>query len=158
MRDYQPAPAVMKTRRHDNMVMWKANVGNINLNGTEYYSCYSVIGTHHLATFKGSSKMMNKAVREGRLSGFSVGTSTGDHLQLLDLSSVDLISKGNACISSRRNAADNFLNKVFKIWLGRGFYGECLVIITHHILDFLWYNINPTLFDQLHFQYGWLCF
>ncbi|KAK7839684.1 ring-h2 finger protein atl47 [Quercus suber] len=49
MRDYQPAPAVMKTRRHDNM--------------------------------------------------------------LLDLSSVDLISKGNACISSRRNAADNFLNK-----------------------------------------------
>nr|POF02800.1 hypothetical protein CFP56_10860 [Quercus suber] len=54
MRDYQPAPAVMKTRRHDNMVMWKANVGNINLNGTEYYSCYSVIGTHHLATFKGS--------------------------------------------------------------------------------------------------------
>nr|POF02801.1 hypothetical protein CFP56_10860 [Quercus suber] len=115
MRDYQPAPAVMKTRRHDNMVMWKANVGNINLNGTEYYSCYSVIGTHHLATFKGSSKMMNKAVREGRLSGFSVGTSTGDHLQLLDLSSVDLISKGNACISSRRNAADNFLNKVFKI-------------------------------------------
>ncbi|KAK7824796.1 hypothetical protein CFP56_034043 [Quercus suber] len=46
--------------------------------------------------------------------------------QLLELSSVDLISKGNAYISSRQNAADKFLNKVFKVRLGRGFYGECL--------------------------------
>ena len=60
-------------------------------------------------------------------------------MQLLQLSSVDLISKGNAYISSRQNAADKFLNKVFKVRLGRlgrGFYGECLVIITHYILDF----------------------
>ena len=57
-------------------------------------------------------------------------------LQLLELSSVDLISKGNAYISSRQNAANKFLNKVFKVRLGRGFYGECLVIIAHYILDF----------------------
>ena len=31
------------------------------------------------------SKMMDKAVTEGRLSGFSVGTSTGDHLQVTHL-------------------------------------------------------------------------
>ena len=49
---------------------------------------------------------------------------------------MDLISKGNAYISSRQNAANKFLNKVFKVRLGRGFYGECLVIITHYILDF----------------------
>ncbi len=57
-------------------------------------------------------------------------------LQLLELSSVDLISKGNAYISSRQNAANKLLDKVFKVRLGRGFYGECLVIITHCILDF----------------------
>ena len=57
-------------------------------------------------------------------------------MQLLELSSVDLISKGNAYTSSRQNAADKFLNKVFKVRLGRGFYGECLVIISHYILDF----------------------
>ena len=31
------------------------------------------------------SKMMDKAVTEGRLSGFCVGTSTGDHLQVSHL-------------------------------------------------------------------------
>ncbi|KAK7824793.1 uncharacterized protein LOC112016141 [Quercus suber] len=46
--------------------------------------------------------------------------------QLLELSSVDLISKGNAYINSCQNVADKFLNKVFKVLLGRGFYGECL--------------------------------
>nr|XP_023904420.1 uncharacterized protein LOC112016141 [Quercus suber] len=46
--------------------------------------------------------------------------------ELLELSSVDLISKGNAYINSCQNVADKFLNKVFKVLLGRGFYGECL--------------------------------
>ena len=31
------------------------------------------------------SKMMDKVVMEGRLFGFSVGTSTGDHLQVTHL-------------------------------------------------------------------------
>ncbi|KAK9286303.1 hypothetical protein L1049_014693 [Liquidambar formosana] len=46
--------------------------------------------------------------------------------QLLEISSVDLISKGNSYISSHQNAANKLLNKVFKVRLGRGFYGECL--------------------------------
>ncbi|XP_062176275.1 uncharacterized protein LOC133881376 isoform X3 [Alnus glutinosa] len=46
--------------------------------------------------------------------------------QLLDLSSVDLIAKGNSYISSRQNAAKQLLDNVFKVRLGRGFYGECL--------------------------------
>ncbi|XP_059446392.1 uncharacterized protein LOC132177935 [Corylus avellana] len=47
-------------------------------------------------------------------------------MELLDLSSVDLIAKGNSYISSRQNAAKQLLDNVFKFRLGRGFYGECL--------------------------------
>ncbi|CAK9136950.1 unnamed protein product [Ilex paraguariensis] len=53
---------------------------------------------------------------------------TNPHIykQLLEISSVDLISKGNSYFSSRQNDAKKFLDKVFKVQLGRGFYGECL--------------------------------
>nr|KYP54529.1 hypothetical protein KK1_000720 [Cajanus cajan] len=43
-----------------------------------------------------------------------------------ELSADDLISKGNSCLSSRQNAASKLLEKVFRVRLGRGFYGECL--------------------------------
>ncbi|XP_048336571.1 uncharacterized protein LOC107426513 [Ziziphus jujuba] len=46
--------------------------------------------------------------------------------QLLEISAVGLIAKGNSYISSRQKAAEKLLNKVFKVRLGRGFYGECL--------------------------------
>ncbi|XP_057977885.1 uncharacterized protein LOC131164599 [Malania oleifera] len=46
--------------------------------------------------------------------------------QLLEISSVDLISKGNSYISSRMSASKKLLDKVFKVRLGRGFYGVCL--------------------------------
>ncbi|KAI4299189.1 hypothetical protein L6164_032670 [Bauhinia variegata] len=46
--------------------------------------------------------------------------------QLLELGTEDLIVKGNSYLSSRHNAANKLLKKVFKIRLGRGFYGECL--------------------------------
>lgn len=42
---------------------------------------------------------------------------------------MDLIAKGNSYISTRQKAAEKLLNKVFKVRLGRGFYGECLVKI-----------------------------
>ncbi|XP_031378517.1 uncharacterized protein LOC116193916 [Punica granatum] len=48
------------------------------------------------------------------------------HEQLLEISFSDLIAKGSSYISSRKNAAAKFLDKVFKIRLGRGLYGECL--------------------------------
>jgi hypothetical protein len=47
---------------------------------------------------------------------------------------VDLIAKGNSYISSQQNAANQLLDKVFKVRLGRGFYGECLVTISLYIL------------------------
>ncbi|KAL7199626.1 hypothetical protein ACSBR2_021836 [Camellia fascicularis] len=47
-------------------------------------------------------------------------------LQLLEISSADLISKGISYISTRQDAAKKLLDKVFKVRLGRGFYGECL--------------------------------
>ncbi|KAK0590906.1 hypothetical protein LWI29_033049 [Acer saccharum] len=48
--------------------------------------------------------------------------------QLLEMSSIDLISKGNSYVSVRQSAASKLLDKVFKIRLGRGFYGECLAV------------------------------
>ncbi|CAI8618003.1 unnamed protein product [Vicia faba] len=46
--------------------------------------------------------------------------------QLMELSVEELIAKGNSSISARRNAASKLLEKVFRVRLGRGFYGECL--------------------------------
>ncbi|KAL5162683.1 hypothetical protein HKD37_07G019753 [Glycine soja] len=46
--------------------------------------------------------------------------------QLLELSAEGLIAKGNSCVSARQNAANKLLEKVFRVRLGRGFYGECL--------------------------------
>ncbi|KAK8558737.1 hypothetical protein V6N13_098375 [Hibiscus sabdariffa] len=49
-----------------------------------------------------------------------------ESIHLLGISSTDLIAKGNLHISSRRIAANKFLDKTFKVRLGRGLYGECL--------------------------------
>ncbi|KAL5538564.1 hypothetical protein UlMin_045431, partial [Ulmus minor] len=46
--------------------------------------------------------------------------------QLLVMKSPELIAKGNSYISARQKAAEKLLNKVFKVRLGRGFYGDCL--------------------------------
>ncbi|KAK6945855.1 hypothetical protein RJ641_013399 [Dillenia turbinata] len=45
---------------------------------------------------------------------------------LLEVSSCTLIAEEESRICSRQNAAAKLLDKVFKIRLGRGFYGECL--------------------------------
>ncbi|KAF7144054.1 hypothetical protein RHSIM_Rhsim05G0096700 [Rhododendron simsii] len=47
-------------------------------------------------------------------------------LQLPEISSLDLIGKGNSRMSIHQDAARNLLDKVFIVRLGRGFYGECL--------------------------------
>ena len=48
-----------------------------------FQACWDVIKSYK--TMEAISKMMDKAVTEGRLFGFSVGTSTGDHLQITHL-------------------------------------------------------------------------
>ncbi|XP_022136385.1 uncharacterized protein LOC111008108 isoform X2 [Momordica charantia] len=48
--------------------------------------------------------------------------------QLLEMNSLELIAKGNDFIASCDNAANKFLDKTFKIRLGRGLYGECLAV------------------------------
>jgi len=55
-------------------------------------------------------------------------------LQLLELSAEDLIDKGYSYRSARQNAASKLLEKVFRVRLGRGFYGECLVIFRYTII------------------------
>ncbi|KAJ4843127.1 hypothetical protein Tsubulata_002918, partial [Turnera subulata] len=53
---------------------------------------------------------------------------TNPHMfeQLAEISSVELIAKGNSYISARQTSARKLLDKVFKVRLGGGFYGECL--------------------------------
>ncbi|XP_038886891.1 uncharacterized protein LOC120077095 isoform X2 [Benincasa hispida] len=48
--------------------------------------------------------------------------------QLLEMNSLELIAKGTDFIASRENAANKYLDKSFKIRLGRGLYGECLAV------------------------------
>ncbi|KAK9677390.1 hypothetical protein RND81_11G140200 [Saponaria officinalis] len=45
---------------------------------------------------------------------------------LLRMSTEELIAKGLASMSIRKDAAQEFLGKAFRLQLGRGFYGECL--------------------------------
>ena len=47
--------------------------------------------------------------------------------QLLKICAKDLISKGNSQIRTRQEEAIKFLDRVFRVRLGRGFYGDCLV-------------------------------
>ncbi|XP_028087536.1 uncharacterized protein LOC114288253 [Camellia sinensis] len=53
---------------------------------------------------------------------------TNPHMyeQLLEISSADLIGMGISYISTQQDAVKKLLDKVFKVHLGRGFYGECL--------------------------------
>lgn len=53
---------------------------------------------------------------------------TNPHLfeQLLKISVTSLVAHGSAYIASRQSSATKFLEKVFKVRLGRGLYGECL--------------------------------
>ncbi|XP_073270671.1 uncharacterized protein [Primulina huaijiensis] len=46
--------------------------------------------------------------------------------QLMEISAADLINKGKAYLLHRKSDANMLLQKVFRVQLGRGFYGECL--------------------------------
>ncbi|XP_045826286.1 uncharacterized protein LOC123918322 isoform X1 [Trifolium pratense] len=70
-------------------------------------------------------KPFNIGLSEWR-SRFSCISNPHMFKQLLELSVEGLIAKGNSSISARRNAASKLLEKVFRVRLGRGFYGECL--------------------------------
>lgn len=48
-------------------------------------------------------------------------------MQLLEMSAKELIMMGNSKLLTRKDAAKEFMEKVFKLRLGRGLYGECLV-------------------------------
>ncbi|KAK1267919.1 hypothetical protein QJS04_geneDACA006476 [Acorus gramineus] len=46
--------------------------------------------------------------------------------ELMEMDADILIAKGNSYICSRREAAKKLLHELFRLRLGRGFYGECL--------------------------------
>ncbi|KAG6382367.1 hypothetical protein SASPL_157964 [Salvia splendens] len=56
--------------------------------------------------------------------------------QLTEICSEGFIIKGNTYLSNRPTEASKLLNKVFRIKLGRGFYGECLAIRADGNSDF----------------------
>lgn len=47
--------------------------------------------------------------------------------QLLEIDAGDMIAKGYSYTCARQDEANKLLDKAFKIRLGRGSYGECLV-------------------------------
>lgn len=47
--------------------------------------------------------------------------------QLLEIDAGDMIAKGHSYTCARQDAGNKLLDKAFKIRLGRGLYGECLV-------------------------------
>ncbi|XWS68201.1 hypothetical protein CRYUN_Cryun04dG0070800 [Craigia yunnanensis] len=59
-------------------------------------------------------------------SKFNYITNPYMYEQLLDISSADLLAKGNLYISSCQIDANKFLVKAFKVRLGRGFYAQFL--------------------------------
>ncbi|KAG5023218.1 hypothetical protein JHK82_019120 [Glycine max] len=71
--------------------------------------------------YKGQVQLMLKYIENGDLRRWSL-----PGIRLLELSAEGLIAKGNSCVSARQNAANKLLEKVFRVRLGRGFYGECL--------------------------------
>ncbi|KAK7252257.1 hypothetical protein RIF29_36084 [Crotalaria pallida] len=70
-------------------------------------------------------KAFNIGLNEWR-SKFSCISNPYMYEQLLKLSAESIIANGNSYLSSRQNAASKLLQKVFRVQLGRGFYGECL--------------------------------
>ncbi|KAJ9537968.1 hypothetical protein OSB04_030701 [Centaurea solstitialis] len=60
--------------------------------------------------------------------------------QLLKISVMDLVAHGSAYVASRQSSATKFLEKVFKVRLGRGLYGECLGVRI---------DGNPSLSDEI---------
>ncbi|KAG2704914.1 hypothetical protein I3760_05G028400 [Carya illinoinensis] len=70
-------------------------------------------------------RAFNIGLREWR-SRLNCITNPYVYEQLLELSSNDLITKGNSYMESLRTAAHNSLGNVFKVQLGRGLYGVCL--------------------------------
>lgn len=108
---------------------------------------------------KGRVELMLKYIEDGDLQRWSLpgikAFNTGLHewrerfnclsnpymyKQLLELSAEELIAKGNSYFSARQNAASKLLQKVFRIRLGRGFYGECLGVRA---------DGNPNLSDEI---------
>ncbi|KAI3445814.1 hypothetical protein Pfo_002479 [Paulownia fortunei] len=80
-------------------------------------------------------KAINIGLREWR-SKLNCITNPHMYQQLMEICSVDLITKGNAYLSRRQTDANKLLHKVFRVQLGRGLYGECLGVRADGNSDF----------------------
>ncbi|KAG8368542.1 hypothetical protein BUALT_Bualt15G0056400 [Buddleja alternifolia] len=69
-------------------------------------------------------KAFNIGLREWRAK-FNCITNSCMYQQLMEICSLDLITKGNKYLSYRDTDANKLVHKVFRVRLGRGFYGEC---------------------------------
>ncbi|EYU18388.1 hypothetical protein ABFS82_02G051700 [Erythranthe guttata] len=80
-------------------------------------------------------KAFNIGLKEWR-SKLNCITNSSMFQQLMEISCADLITRGNAYLSGRQTAANKLLRKVFRVRLGRGFYGECLGVRADGNSDF----------------------
>ncbi|KAH6789867.1 heat shock protein [Perilla frutescens var. frutescens] len=80
-------------------------------------------------------KALNIGLREWR-SKLNCITNPLMYQQLTEICSADLIIKGNTYLSKRQTDASKLLHKVFRVKLGRGFYGECLGVRADGNSDF----------------------
>ncbi|XP_027160763.1 uncharacterized protein LOC113761818 [Coffea eugenioides] len=71
------------------------------------------------------SETFNVGIREWR-SKLNCITNPQMYKQLMEMSAMDIIAGGISSVSTRQIAANKLLDKVFKVRLGRGLYGECL--------------------------------
>lgn len=67
---------------------------------------------------------------------------TNPHMfqQLMKINVMKLVANGSALIADQQNLASKYLEKVFKVRLGRGLYGECLGVRI---------DGNPNLSDEI---------
>ncbi|CAM0874595.1 unnamed protein product [Alopecurus aequalis] len=74
-----------------------------------------------------NSRDFNTALREERA---KLNCVTNPHVfeQLMQLDVSDLLARGNSLAQNRLEAARKLIYNPFKIYLGRGLYGECLAI------------------------------
>ncbi|XP_011087978.1 uncharacterized protein LOC105169304 isoform X2 [Sesamum indicum] len=77
----------------------------------------------------------NIGLREWR-SKLNCITNSCMYQQLMEICSMDLIMKGSTYLSHRQIDASKLLHKVFRVRLGRGFYGECLGVRADANSDF----------------------
>ncbi|KAL4588586.1 hypothetical protein LXL04_001478 [Taraxacum kok-saghyz] len=149
--------------RNSNLT-YHVNLEKSSSSATYNYFCSKLLESNSTASLlnnedKERVEMVLKYIEDGDLrrwnfpdiKQFNIGLSkwrsklnsvTNPHMfkQLMKIDVMDLVANGSATISSQESLASKYLEKVFKVRLGRGLYGECLGVRI---------DGNPNLSDEI---------